>query len=103
MQALVGHRAVLDAVVVVELSRADLEAPLAKLVHAAHPLGRVVAHPILDCQLVEPRERRARCDQARAELLGLLLRAVLPHAETAQERRQREALSERASRGSPRR
>ena len=86
MQPLVGERAVLDAVLVLDLAGAHLEAPLAELVQAAHALDRVVARPFLDRQLVEPLERGARRDEARAELLGLLLGAVLAHAEAADQR-----------------
>ena len=91
---LVGERALLEPVLVLDLPRPDLEAPLAELVEPADALDGAVAGPVLLLQLVHPVERGAGDHQPRAELLVLLLGAVLDDAEAADQPRQREALSD---------
>src|SRR5215218_2014352 len=91
-QALIEERALLDAVVVRDLARADLEAPLAELVQPADSLHGALARPIRGLQLIDPVERRASDHQPGAELLVLLLGSILDDAEAADQQRQRQAL-----------
>jgi hypothetical protein len=65
-QALVGERAFLDAVRVLDLAGLHLHTPLAELVQLAKPLDRVVEGPVLTRQLVEAIERGPRGHIARA-------------------------------------
>src|SRR3712207_2365117 len=57
-KALVGGGAFLDPVHVAE--DAGFEAAAAVVVEAAHPLGRVLAHPVLPGQLLDAREQIGR-------------------------------------------
>jgi hypothetical protein len=91
---LVEERALLDAVLVLDLPGADLEAPLAELVEPAHALDRAVARPVLLLELVDPVERGAGDRQPGAQLLALLLVAVLDDAEAADQPRQRQPLAD---------
>src|SRR5262249_2469349 len=70
-EPLVGRRAVLVAIVL-DLPGARLQPAAAVVVEAGHPLDRVVAGPVLRAELLDPRERRLRRDQPRAQLLALL-------------------------------
>src|ERR687886_968441 len=89
---LVGGRAVLVAVVL-DLAGARLEPPAAVVVGPRHAVDRVLARPLLGAELLDPRERRLRRDEPRAELL-VRLGAVVVDPERADERRQREALDD---------
>jgi hypothetical protein len=59
----------------------------------ARPHDGVVAGPVLDGQLVQPRQRRVGRGQAGAQLLPLL-DAVAPHAEAVDQRGQRQPLDD---------
>src|SRR3954453_5025980 len=89
-ERLVGGRAVLDPFVVVGEPGAGGEPALAVAVHAAHPLDRFVARPLLALELLDPGERRLGRHQPPRELLALLA-AVVVHAQDGDHPRQREA------------
>ena len=76
-QPLVDQRALLDAVLVLDLPRADLEPALAEGVEAADAVDRLVAGPVLELELVEALERRTCGDEPGLDLLALLLGAVV--------------------------
>ena len=99
-QPLVALRALLDLTVVLVVE-ARREAARAEAVGAAHALGRVVAHPVLAGQLLEPPERGLGRVDAR---LGLLLVGdpVVLEAEQADHGRAASGPARRASRGSRR-
>jgi len=91
-QALVGVGLLVDrpVVLVVEARR---EAPDAEVVHPAHAVGGVVAHPVLAAQLLDPVQRRARGEDPRLRF-ALLEVAVVLDAEDLDEPRQREPLQD---------
>src|SRR3954464_410123 len=91
-QALVGVGLLVDRSVVV-IVEARREAPDAKVVHAAHAVGGVVAHPVLGAQLLDAVEGGARGQDARLGL-ALLEVAVVLDAEDLDEPRQRESLQD---------
>src|SRR6185312_4280897 len=91
-QALVEQRALLEVLLVLDLARADLEPPLAELVQAAHALDRPVARPLLLGQLVDALERGTGDHEPRAQLLALLLVAVVDRAEAADQPWERQPL-----------
>src|SRR5215203_2304177 len=68
------------------------EAPATVLVEIAHPGCRLLAHPVLDRELFEPRERRLGRAQSRLGLLAFLLAFRSRQAEAADEQRQAQAL-----------
>ena len=73
---LVGVGLLVDrpVVLVVEARR---EAPDAEVVHAAHAVGGVVAHPVLAAQLLDPVQGGARGQDARLGLALLEVAVVL--------------------------
>ena len=74
-EPLVRLRLLLDAAVAVAESFA--EAADAEVVEPAHPLGGLLAHPVLVDQLLDPRERGLRGALAGDRLLALLAVVVL--------------------------
>jgi hypothetical protein len=85
-QPLVGDRAVLDPVLVVDLAGPDLEAAAAEFVQRPHPFDRVLLGPLFDRELVEAFEGGPRGGEAGAQLLVLLFAAVLADVEAADQR-----------------
>src|SRR6185436_19846378 len=88
-EPLVVERAALDRAVVAVVE-ARLEAVRPEPVGAAHPLGGVLAHPVLFDELLQSRERGLRAADARLRVLPLL-DAVVLEPEPADEERQRQA------------
>ena len=91
-QALVVLRALFDRAVAVGVV-ARAVALLPEAVEPAHPLGGVLAHPVLQRQLVEPLERRLGGPDPRLRLLVLGDAAVV-EVEHADQRAERQALQD---------
>ena len=75
-EALVVLRAGLDGAVV-PVVEACAKATGPEQVGAAHPLGRVIAHPVLAHELLEPGERCLACPDASICLLAIVDPVVL--------------------------
>ena len=78
---------------VVAVVEAGPEAVGPEAVEAAHALGGVVAHPVLDGELLEPRDRGFRGADARLRVLSVLA-SILLETERADHERERQALAD---------